>query len=67
MCIWEKWKSLWEYKPSDGGFVAKWIEPNVKDSEKAIRIIRPLGSHAASYINIEKISFGELKSKKLRK
>lgn len=33
--------------PNDGGFDAKCIDPNVKDSEKAISIIRPSGSHVA--------------------
>lgn len=35
--------------PNDGGFDAKWIEPNTEESEKASSIIRPSGSHIAPW------------------
>lgn len=35
--------------PKDGGFDEKWMEPNVKDPEKAINIICPSGSHVAPW------------------
>lgn len=46
-------KKFWNLEksdiPSDGGFDVKWIEIKVDDSEQAIRIMRPSGSHVAPY------------------
>lgn len=39
--------------PNDGGLEAKCSEPNVFDSEKESIAMRPRGSHAAPYQEIQ--------------